>query len=97
MARRIYDASGGLPNVGALARLRVTEAEIHGTRGLKSLGGRRGLTLLTGEQFRQLKPLFVVRRPAQFRRAFFIWVALFFAAFWAVHIWWSARAFPGEG
>ena len=42
VARRIYDASGGLPNVGALARLRVTEAEIQGTRGLKGLGGRRG-------------------------------------------------------
>ncbi len=96
VARRIYDASGGLPNVGALARLRVTEAEIRATRGLKSLGGRRGLTLLTGEQFRQLKPLFVTRRPAQFRRAFFIWAAIFFAAFWAVHIWWSARVFQGD-
>jgi cell division protein FtsW (lipid II flippase) len=96
VARRIYDVSGGLPNVGALARLRVTEAEIRGTRGLKSLGGRRGLTLLTGEQFRQLKPLFVARRPTQFRRAFFIWVAIFFTAFWAVHIWWSARSFQGD-
>jgi len=75
VARRIYDASGGLPNVGALARLRVTGAEIRGARGLKSLGGRSGLTLLTGEQFRQLKPLFVTRRPAQFRRAFFNFLA----------------------
>lgn len=96
VARRIYDASGGLPNVGALARLRVTEAEIRETRGLKALGWRRGLTLLTGEQFRQLKPLFVTRRPAQFRLAFFIWVGIFFAAFWAVHIWWSVRAFQGD-
>lgn len=95
VARRIYDASGGLPNVGALARLRVTEAEIQGTRGLKALGSRRG-TLLSGEQFRQLKPLFVTRRPAQFRRAFIIWVAIFFAAFWAVHVWWSVRAFQGD-
>jgi cell division protein FtsW (lipid II flippase) len=99
VARRIYDASGGLPNVGALARLRVTEAEIQGTRGLKALssrGGGRGITLLSGEQFRQLKPLFVTRRPAQFRRAFIIWAAIFFAAFWAVHLWWSVRSFQGD-
>jgi cell division protein FtsW (lipid II flippase) len=74
-ARRIYYASGGLANVGALAR-------IHG--------------LFTGEQFRQLKPLFVVRRPAEFQRAFFRWTALFFAAFLLVHLWWSARGFRGD-
>ena len=95
VARRIYDASGSLPNVGAIARLRVSEAEVEAARGLKSFRGRHAL--LTGEQFRQLKPLFVVRRPAQFRRTFFIWVAVFFAAFWAVHLWWSVRAFPGDG
>jgi len=96
VARRIYDASGGLGNVGALARLRVTDAEIRGTRGLKPAGDRRSLALLTGEQFRQLKPSFVTRRPAQFRRAFLIWAAIFFAAFWAVHAWWSVRAFQGD-
>jgi cell division protein FtsW (lipid II flippase) len=97
VARRIYDASGDLPNVGALARLRVTGAEIQRTRGLKAFRDRHALTLLTGEQFRQLKPLFVVRRPAQFRRAFLIWTAIFFAAFWAVHLWWSVRRFQGDG
>ena len=94
VARRIYDASGSLPNVGAIARLRVSEAEVEAARGLKAFRGRHAL--LTGEQFRQLKPSFVVRRPAQFRRAFFIWIAVFFAAFWAVHLYWSARAFPGD-
>ena len=94
VARRIYDASGTLPNVGAIARLRVSEAEVEAARGLKSFRGRHAL--LTGEQFRQLKPSFVVRRPAQFRRALLIWIALFFAAFWAAHLWWSGRAFPGD-
>jgi cell division protein FtsW (lipid II flippase) len=74
-ARQIYYASGGLANVGALAR-------IHG--------------LFTSEQFRQLKPLFVVRRPAQFQSAFFGWPALFFAAFLAVHLFWSLRRFRGD-
>ena len=94
VARRIYDASGSLPNVGAIARLRVSEAEVEAARALKSFRGRR--SLLAAEQFRQLKPSFVVRRPAEFRRAFLIWVAIFFAAFWAAHIWWSARAFQGD-
>ena len=74
-ARQIYYVSGGLGNVGALAR-------IHG--------------LFTAEQFRQLKPLFVVRRPAQFTGAFYRWSALFFAAFLLVHIFWSIRGFRGD-
>ena len=37
--------------------------------------------LFTGEQFRQLKPLFVVRRPAQFTSAFYRWSALFIGGF----------------
>jgi len=74
-ARQIYYVSGGLGNVGALAR-------IHG--------------LFTGDQFRQLKPLFVVRRPEQFQRAFFRWTALYFAAFLLVHIWWIVRGFRGD-
>jgi cell division protein FtsW (lipid II flippase) len=94
VARRIYDGSGGLPNVGAIARLRISQSELDAAHGLKSFHGRH--TLLTGEEFRQLKPSFVVRRPAQFRRAFFIWIAVFFAAFWAAHLWWSVRAFPGD-
>jgi cell division protein FtsW (lipid II flippase) len=52
--------------------------------------------LCTGEQFRQLKPLFVVRRPAQFAGAFYKWSALFFAAFALVHVFWSLRGFQGD-
>src|ERR1017187_7234945 len=74
-ARQIYYISGGLGNVGALAR-------IHG--------------LFTSEQFRQLKPLFVVRRPGQFESAFFRWAGLFFAGFLLVHVWWSVRGFHGD-
>ncbi len=74
-ARQIYYLSGGMANVGAIAR-------VHG--------------LLTSEQFRQVKPLVVVRRPDQFRRAFFLWAALFFAAFLAAGAWWSLRGFHGD-
>jgi cell division protein FtsW (lipid II flippase) len=93
-ARKIYDVSGDLRNVGALARLPVTEAEIQHTRGLKGLRGHR--YLLSGEQFRQLKPSFIVRRPAQFRRVLLLWLTIFFAALWGVHLFWSARAFKGD-
>jgi cell division protein FtsI/penicillin-binding protein 2/cell division protein FtsW (lipid II flippase) len=59
-------------------------------------GGIARTKLLTSEQFRQLKPLVVVRRPAQFQRAFYLWCGIFFAAFWAVHLFWSLRGFQGD-
>ncbi|PWU07615.1 MAG: hypothetical protein C5B51_09775, partial [Terriglobia bacterium] len=71
-ARRIYYLSGGLPNVGAVARI------------------------LTPEQFRQFKPLVSVRTPEQFRRAFFLWAAVFFAAFLLAQAWLSLSAFNGD-
>ena len=58
VARKIYYISGNLPNVGALARIRVTPDELRRAR----IRGMHGHTLLT-EQFRALKPRFVVRRP----------------------------------
>ncbi|HUI56409.1 MAG TPA: FtsW/RodA/SpoVE family cell cycle protein [Bryobacteraceae bacterium] len=52
--------------------------------------------LFTPDQFRQLKPLFVVRRPEQFRTAFFRWVGIFFVGFLLVHAWWSVKGFRGD-
>ena len=40
---------------------------------LANVGGIAHKKLLTGEQFRQLKPALVVRKPAQFQRAFYLW------------------------
>jgi cell division protein FtsI/penicillin-binding protein 2/cell division protein FtsW (lipid II flippase) len=59
-------------------------------------GGIARTKLLSGEQFRQLKPLLVVRKPAQFQRAFYLWCGIFFGAFWAVHLFWSLRGFQGD-
>ncbi|HJT87719.1 MAG TPA: FtsW/RodA/SpoVE family cell cycle protein, partial [Bryobacteraceae bacterium] len=98
-ARKVYDVSGGLSNVGAVARIRVTADELRG-RGLKGLrdrlGVRASMPLLTQDQFRAFKPLAVVRRPERFRRSFFWWAALFFVGFVAAHAWWSARGFAGD-
>src|ERR1022692_2497882 len=66
------------------------------TGSLSNVGGIAHKKLLTGEQFRQLKPLLVVRRPAQFQRAFYLWCGIFFGAFWLVHLFWSLRGFPGD-
>jgi cell division protein FtsW (lipid II flippase) len=101
VARKIYYlCTGRVSNVGALARARVTSEELNLARGLKSfrdrLGGRESIPLLTSEQFRALKPLFVVRTPARFHRAVTLWAVLFFAAFLVVHVWWSVRGFTGD-
>ncbi|PYT22235.1 MAG: hypothetical protein DMG57_36005 [Acidobacteria bacterium] len=107
VARKIYYATGNLPNVGALARIRVPESEIHGGRGMSGFRSRleqlpqvesheRSLALLTSEQFRILKPRFVVRRPARFELEFFLWSALFFCAYFAVYLWWRLRNFDGD-
>ena len=100
VARKFYYVSGALANVGALARIRVTADEVGSARALKPirdrLAGHASIPLLTADQFRQLKPLYVVREPTQFRRTFLLWIMLFFAAFFAAHIFWSLRGFPGD-
>jgi len=52
--------------------------------------------LVTGEEFRAFKALAIVRRPAQFRRAFFLWTAVFFAGFLLAHAWLRIRSFRGD-
>jgi cell division protein FtsI/penicillin-binding protein 2/cell division protein FtsW (lipid II flippase) len=64
--------------------------------GLSNVGAIMRHKLLTGEQFRILKPLFLVRRPDQFQRTYYLWIALFFAAFLLVHVFWSLRGFEGD-
>lgn len=59
-----------------------------------AIARQRGL--LTGDEFRAFKPLVVVRQPARFRRAFFLWTMVFFAAFLAAHAWLAIRGFRGD-
>jgi cell division protein FtsW (lipid II flippase) len=66
------------------------------TGSLTNVGGIAHKKLLTSDQFRQLKPLLVVRRPAQFQRALYLWCAIFFGAFWLTHLFWSLRGFDGD-
>jgi cell division protein FtsW (lipid II flippase) len=63
---------------------------------LSNVGAVARHKLLTGEQFRLLKPLLVVRRPDQFQRKYYIAITMFFVAFLLVHVFWSLRGFNGD-
>jgi len=52
--------------------------------------------LLTSDQFRQLKPLFVVRRRSALRAPSTGGRSRSSSAFLLVHVWWSVRGFGGD-
>lgn len=52
--------------------------------------------LLTQQQFHNLKPWFTVRTVGEFRLHLILWAAAFFAAFYALHLFWRARLFAGD-
>jgi cell division protein FtsI/penicillin-binding protein 2/cell division protein FtsW (lipid II flippase) len=92
-----------LPNVGALARLRLTEADGQADPRALSLWQNdvakrkpvpASVPLLPIARF---KPLVVVRDPHEFLREFEIWTGLYLAAFWLVHFLWRLRGFRGDG
>src|SRR5258708_38624995 len=107
VANRIYDVvRHGEPfgNTGGIARLRVREADL--TRGLVSFPNRMAdakkhatprrepsITLLTPEQFAQLKPGVRVRTVAAFLSQFLFWSVLRRAGFFAVHYGWRLPAY----
>ncbi len=112
IANRIYNLKRHgekFTNVGAIARIRVTETEVAKARGLISFPGRMlqarerrtlqrelSIPLLTGSEFASVKPHLRVRDAGDFRRTLFIWAALFFAAFYLTHLMWRIRAFSGD-
>src|SRR6185369_2780576 len=102
---------GAFPNVGEIERIRVPASDITGDRRLTSLrerlearrqAGAQGpqgeisLPLLSLQQLREAKPRLVVRTPGQFRSSFWLWTAVFLAAFAAVHAVWRLRRFAGD-
>jgi cell division protein FtsW (lipid II flippase) len=101
-AGKIYSMAGTLPNVGAIARIEVSRAEVQRVRGLTVLRNRFQATqrdsipLFTAEEVRSIKPLFVVRRPATFTRDLLLCALVFIAAFFAVHVWWVLRGLEGD-
>jgi cell division protein FtsI/penicillin-binding protein 2/cell division protein FtsW (lipid II flippase) len=98
-----------LPNVGALARLRVSRQEIESEPRWRLLRDqlrqqvehqqhkpRHGDASVSLVPIARLKPAFIVRTPREFLSQFAAWVALYFASFYAVHFVWRRRGFRGD-
>lgn len=73
-------AHHALPNVGTLARLRISRS-----------GMRIPLLPVSA-----LKPLLVVRTPREFWREYVLWTLVYLGSFWLVHVAWRLRRFRGD-
>jgi cell division protein FtsW (lipid II flippase)/cell division protein FtsI/penicillin-binding protein 2 len=92
-----------LPNVGALSRLRLRASDAESdprAHGLweKQLARAKVATptSLPLLPLARIKPLLIVRTPEEFLRSFALWVLLYLAGFWAVHVIWRLRRFRGD-
>lgn len=92
-----------IPNVGALAHLRISASEIASDPRWAAWRARQApsatqkqLSSFPMLPLAKLKPLFVVRTPRQFVQTYITWTALYIAAFWLVHLVWRWRRFRGD-
>ena len=112
VAAKIFDflaAHRPLRNVGALARLRVSQTEIesqpewtvlHAQLQEQMRGNRpsrtRGELRIPLLPLAKLKPVVVVRTPREFQTQFLVWIAAYFAGFYVVFLVWRWSAFRGD-
>jgi cell division protein FtsW (lipid II flippase)/beta-lactamase class D len=102
VAQKILSELKSAPNVGALAKLRVTESELAAkpqlaffqerlaTEKKRATAGKEiRLGLFTPAQFTELKSAFIVRTPQQFRTQFFLWVGAYLLALYAAFFVWA--------
>jgi cell division protein FtsW (lipid II flippase)/cell division protein FtsI/penicillin-binding protein 2 len=100
---------GPLPNVGALARLRVGRREIESEPRWHLLRDQLRLQVAAQQQkprkgeirlalvpLAKLKPVLAVRTPREYRLAFAGWVTLYLLSFYTVHFIWRRRGFRGD-
>ncbi len=99
---------GPLPNVGALARLRVGRHEVESEPRWHMLRdqmqqaaaqpqkARKGEIRLPLVPVAKLKPALTVRTPRDFLLAFAGWIALYLGSFYAVHFAWKRGGFRGD-
>lgn len=97
----LADREGQVPNVGAIARIRVPRAELVENKQLEELN-KRGedsktptVSLFTPAEFQQVKQQVAVRSVEQFRKEFLLWCGAMLAAFLLAHIVWIFRGFRG--
>ena len=98
-----------LPNIGALARLRLTRQEIENEPRWHTLRDQLQQQIASQQgkprkrelrvallPLGKIKPLLVVRTPRDFVLQFLGWVALYLASFYGVHFAWRRRGFCGD-
>jgi cell division protein FtsW (lipid II flippase) len=101
-----------LPNVGAIARIRVSDTAIDRAAGASAYRERlldertraagagieipRSVSLLTSAQLAAIKPSLMVRDRADVRGLLLTWGALYLIAFHAVSAAWRWRRIPGD-
>ena len=112
VAKTVFDflaAHRPLANVGALGRLRVGQKEIEKHSEWTMLRGqlaeqlarqagkpRRGELRVPLLPLAKLKPAFVVRTAREYQVQFLIWIAAYFAGFYAVFLVWRWSGFRGD-
>ncbi len=97
-----------VPNLGALTRIRVGQSEIESDprwsvlkSQLSSHLNRPGRTKATELRLpllpiTRLKPSLVVRTPKEFFQKYAMWISIYFAVFYLVHLAWRYRRFRGD-
>jgi cell division protein FtsW (lipid II flippase) len=101
-----------LPNVGNLARARVSAATIDGApaaAGLRQrlaaeraradaagLGSPESMPLLTAAELAAIKPFLVVRSRGAFVQSLLVWVGLYALAFQLASVFWRLRGIDGD-
>ena len=94
-----------LPNVGALARIRVSQTEIESNPAWNQLRRQlaqqqtkphKGELRLPLVPLAKLKPSLVARAPREFRQQYILWVAVYFAGFFAILLVWKWTRFHGD-
>lgn len=76
--------------------LRGSWAYLQAHKPLPNVGALARVQQASRPVFAKLKPLLIVRTPREFYRKFAQWVAIYFAAFYLVHITWRWRRFRGD-
>ncbi len=90
-----------LPNVGALALLRLSKSEMDNDPSWRAWQPRlaaapKSAATISLLPMAKLKPLLVVRTAHEFWRACVLWLLLYLVAFWGVHLIWRRRKFQGD-
>lgn len=95
----VQDASGKLPNVGAIGRIRLPSKDLTRYPSFRTRPARASdstIALLTPGQIGALKPSLAVRTIADYKFSFIAWSACYLLVFYVLHALWRIRGFTGD-